>query len=249
MFKLKFGNITQTFDQPVSVYDAASALSLTSRDTLACEIDGKVCDLSTILSHDASVQLLTFAHESGKRVFWHTSAHILAQAVKRLYPDVKLGIGPAVDNGFYYDFESDVSFTPEVLRSLESEMKKIVHERLVLRRFTLPRAEAIALMEQRGEPLKVQLIRELPQEEEISFYQQGEYIDLCAGPHLYSTAAVKAFKLTSCTGAYWKGDQNNQQMQRIYGTSFPTKDELRIHFEQMEEAKKRDHNKIGRELE
>lgn len=249
MFELKFGDQVQTYEEPISVYDAASALGLTDRDTLAGQIDGKTCDLSTVVDHDASITLLTFDDNEGKKVFWHTAAHVLAQAVKRLYPDVKLGIGPAIENGFYYDFESAVTFTPEVLRSLESEMKKIVHERLVLKRFTLPRDEAIALMKSRGEPLKVQLIRELPEGEEISFYQQGEYIDLCAGPHLYSTAAIKAFKLTSCTGAYWKGDQNNQQMQRIYGTAFPTKEALRAHLEQMEEAKKRDHNKIGRDLE
>ena len=249
MFELKFGDQVQTYEEPISVYDAASALGLTDRDTLAGQIDGKTCDLTTVVDHDASIALLTFDDDEGKKVFWHTAAHVLAQAVKRLYPDVKLGIGPAIENGFYYDFESAVTFTPEVLRSLESEMKKIVHERLVLKRFTLPRDEAIALMESRGEPLKVQLIRELPEGEEISFYQQGEYIDLCAGPHLYSTAAIKAFKLTSCTGAYWKGDQNNQQMQRIYGTAFPTKEALRAHLEQMEEAKKRDHNKIGRDLE
>lgn len=249
MFELKFGDQVQTYEEPISVYDAASALGLTDRDTLAGQIDGKTCDLTTVVDHDASITLLTFDDNEGKKVFWHTAAHVLAQAVKRLYPDVKLGIGPAIENGFYYDFESAVTFTPEVLRSLESEMKKIVHERLVLKRFTLPRDEAIALMESRGEPLKVQLIRELPEGEEISFYQQGEYIDLCAGPHLYSTAAIKAFKLTSCTGAYWKGDQNNQQMQRIYGTAFPTKEALRAHLEQMEEAKKRDHNKIGRDLE
>lgn len=249
MFELKFGDQVQTYEEPISIYDAASSLGLTDRDTLAGQIDGKTCDLSTVVDHDASIALLTFDDDEGKKVFWHTAAHVLAQAVKRLYPDVKLGIGPAIENGFYYDFESAVTFTPEVLRSLESEMKKIVHERLVLKRFTLPRDEAIALMESRREPLKVQLIRELPEGEEISFYQQGEYIDLCAGPHLYSTAAIKAFKLTSCTGAYWKGDQNNQQMQRIYGTAFPTKEALRAHLEQMEEAKKRDHNKIGRDLE
>lgn len=249
MFTLKFGEKEASFDTPVTVYEAAKQLELTGRDTLACEINGEVHELTATVGTDAQIKLLTFADEAGKKVFRHTAAHILAQAVKRLYPQTKLGIGPALDNGFYYDFDSETPFTPEVLKALEAEMKKIVHENLKLERFTLPREEAVKLMEQRDEPYKVQLIRELPDNEEISFYRQGEYVDLCAGPHLFSTAAVKAFRLTACTGAYWKGDQNNKQMQRIYGTAFPAKDALNEYLTQVEEAKKRDHNKIGRELE
>ena len=179
-------------------------------------------------------------------MFWHTASHILAQAVKRLYPEAKLTIGPAIENGFYYDIDSETSFTPEILGQLEAEMQKIVKENLLIERFVLPRDEAIKLMTERDEPYKVQLIEELPEGEEISFYKQGEFVDLCAGPHLHSTGAVKALKLLQCTGAYWKGDQNNKQLQRIYGVAFPQKDLLKAHLAQLEEAKKRDHNKLGR---
>jgi len=205
--------------------------------------------MTQVLDGDADVTLLTFEDEDGRHVFRHTASHILAQAVKRLYPETKLTIGPAIENGFYYDFDSEISFTPEVLKTLEDEMKKIVRENLKIERFELPREEAIALMEEKNEPYKVQLIKELPEDAVISFYTQGEFTDLCAGPHLFSTAAVKAIKLTQCTGAYWKGDQNNKMLQRVYGTAFPSKDELKAHLERIEEAKKRDHNKVGRDLE
>ena len=233
----------------VTVYDAAQAAGLISRDILAAKVDGKVVALSTPVEGDALVTLLTFDDPEGARVFRHTASHILAQAVKRLYPEVKLTIGPAIDDGFYYDFDADFSFTAEILAKLEAEMKKIVKENLKIERFELPRADAIALMEKAGEPYKVELIEALPDGETISFYRQGEFTDLCAGPHLFSTGAVKAIKLTSCTGAYWHGDAKNKMLQRVYGTAFPTKDVLNEHIARQEEARKRDHNKLGRELE
>ena len=249
MFEVRFPEKSMQFDAPLSVFDAARAAELVSRAHIAAEVNGKVVGMTHLLDADADVKLLTFADEAGKHVFSHTAAHVLAQAVKRLYPDVKLTIGPAIDSGFYYDFDSDLPFSAEVLSALEGEMKKIVKENLLIERFELPRAEAVALMEERGEPYKVQLINELPEDAVISFYRQGEFVDLCAGPHLFSTGAVKAFKLTQCTGAYWKGDQKNKMLQRVYGVAFPSKDELKAHLEQLEEARKRDHNKIGRELE
>ena len=247
--KINFGEQAIEISAPMSVYDAAAEAGLISRAVIAAKVNGKVCALTALIEGDANVELLTFADEDGRHVFRHTASHILAQAVKRLYPEAKLTIGPAIDNGFYYDFDSEVSFTTEVLASLESEMKKIVKENFKIERFELPREEAIAFMKERNEPYKVQLIEELPEGEVISFYRQGEFTDLCAGPHLFSTGAVKAFKLTQCTGAYWKGDQNNKMLQRVYGTAFPSKDELRTYLEMVEEAKKRDHNKIGRDLE
>ena len=246
---IKFGDKILEKNEAITVYDAANELELMSRAVLAAKINGQVVALSTLLEGDAEVALLTFAEEDGAHVFRHTASHILAQAVKRLYPATKLTIGPAIDNGFYYDFDSEIPFTPEVLKALEDEMKKIVKENLRIERFELPRAEAIALMQEKEEPYKVQLIEELPADAVISFYRQGEFVDLCAGPHLFATGAVKAFKLTQCTGAYWKGDQNNKMLQRVYGTAFPSKDELKAHLERIEEAKKRDHNKIGRDLE
>ncbi|MBQ2766810.1 MAG: TGS domain-containing protein, partial [Clostridia bacterium] len=236
-------------EENATVYDAAQAAGLISREVLAAEVNGELCALSHPLSAGAEVKLLTFADKGGAKVFNHTAAHILAQAVKRLYPAAKLTIGPAIDGGFYYDFDSETSFTPEVLTALEGEMKKIVKENLRIERFELPRAEALALMTERDEPYKIQLINELPEDAVISFYRQGEFVDLCAGPHLFATGAVKAYKLTQCTGAYWKGDQNNKMLQRVYGTAFPSKDALKAHLTQLEEARKRDHNKLGRELE
>ena len=248
--QLNFNNSKSiTLDAPMTVYDAAAAAELISRAVIAARVNGKVCALTTVLEGDADIDLLTFEDADGKHVFRHTASHILAQAVKRLYPNTKLTIGPAIDNGFYYDFDSDVSFTPEVLKALEAEMKKIVKENLKIERFELPRAEAIAFMTERDEPYKVQLIEELPEDAVISFYRQGEFVDLCAGPHLFSTGAVKAFKLTQCTGAYWKGDQKNKMLQRVYGVAYPTKDEMNAYLTQVEEARKRDHNKLGRELE
>ena len=233
---------------PITVYDAAKDADLISRAVIGAEIDGKTVALTQELSEGDRVKLLTFADEAGKHLFRHTASHILAQAVKRLYPESKLTIGPAIDNGFYYDIDSDVSFSPDVLKKLEDEMKKIVKENLKIERFELPREEAVKLMTEREEPYKVQLINELPEGSVISFYRQGEFVDLCAGPHLFSTGAVKALKLTQCTGAYWKGDQKNKMLQRIYGVAFPSKDELNEYLAAQEEAVKRDHNKLGRDL-
>ena len=247
--KINFGEQSLEKNEPITVYDAASELGLASRATLCAIVDGSVRAMTYEINADADVRLCTFEDEEGKKVFRHTASHILAQAVKRLYPETKLTIGPAIENGFYYDFDSEISFGPDALKAIEDEMKKIVKENLKIERFELPRAEAIAFMQEKNEPYKVQLIEELPADAVISFYRQGEFVDLCAGPHLFSTAAVKAFKLTQCTGAYWKGDQKNKMLQRIYGTAFPSKDELKAYLEKVEEAKKRDHNKIGRELE
>ena len=247
--KIKFGEQMLEKNEPITVYDAANELGLVSRATLCAVVDSNLRALTYEITEDADVRLCTFDDEEGKKIFRHTAAHILAQAVKRLYPETKLTIGPAIENGFYYDFDSEVSFGPDALKAIEDEMKKIVRENLRIERFELPRAEAIAFMQEKNEPYKVQLIEELPDDAVISFYRQGEFVDLCAGPHLFSTAAIKAFKLTQCTGAYWKGDQKNKMLQRVYGTAFPSKDELKAYLERVEEAKKRDHNKIGRELE
>ena len=233
----------------VTVYDAAKDAELISRAVIGAEIGGKTVALTTPLSEGDEVKLLTFEDAAGKHLFRHTASHILAQAVKRLYPAAKLTIGPAVENGFYYDIDSDVAFNADALKAIEAEMKKIVKENLKIERFELPRTEAIALMQEKDEPYKVQLIEELPEDAVISFYRQGEFTDLCAGPHLFATGAVKALKLTQCTGAYWKGDQKNKMLQRIYGIAFPSKDELNAYVQQQEEALKRDHNKLGRELE
>ena len=249
MFTVKFEQKEMSFDAPLSVFDAARAAELVTRAHLAARVNGKVVDMTHLLDADADVQLLTFEDKDGRHVFSHTAAHVLAQAVKRLFPEAKLTIGPAIESGFYYDFDSETPFSADVLKKLEDEMKKIVKENLLIERFTLPRDEAIAFMTEREEPYKVQLIEELPEGETISFYRQGEYVDLCAGPHLYATGAVKAFKLTQCTGAYWKGDQSNKMLQRVYGVAFPNKEGLNAHLTQLEEAKKRDHNKLGRDLE
>ncbi len=238
-----------TFDCGVTVYDAAREAGLISREVIAARVNGEVVSLTAPLTEDASVELLTFGDPDGAKVFRHTASHILAQAVKRLYPEVKLTIGPSIDSGFYYDFDAEIPFTAEMLEKLEGEMKKIVKENLRLERFELPREEAIRYMEEKGEPYKVELIRDLPEDAVISFYTQGEFTDLCAGPHLFSTGAVKAFKLTSCTGAYWRGDAKRKMLSRIYGTAFPSKDELNAYLAAVEEARRRDHNKIGRELE
>ena len=247
--KIKIGEVFLEKSEPLTVYEAAQEAGLADRSVIAAKVDGAVCAMTTPLTADAEVTLLTFGDPEGAQVFRHTASHVLAQAVKRLYPETKLTIGPAIEGGFYYDFDSAVPFTPEILKSIEDEMKKIVRENLRIERFELPRAEALALMTEKEEPYKVQLIEELPADAVISFYRQGEFVDLCAGPHLFSTAAIKALKLTQCTGAYWKGDQNNKMLQRVYGTAFPSKDELKAHLERIEEAKKRDHNKVGRDLE
>ncbi len=217
------------------------------RAACAARLDGAVADLRTPLTKDSAVDILTFDDLDGKKAYWHTTSHILAQAVKRLFPDTKLTIGPSIDNGFYYDFDSAHNFSAEDLTALEAEMKKIIKEALPIERFSLPREEALELM--KDEPYKCELIRDLPEGEEISFYRQGEFTDLCAGPHLPDTGRVKAVKLLSATGAYWRGDSKNKMLQRIYGISFPKTADLEAHLVQLEEAKKRDHNKLGRELE
>ena len=247
--KIKILDQVREYDAPVTVYDAAKDMELITRAVIGAEVDGKTVALTQELTTDTEVKLLTFEDAAGKQLFRHTAAHILAQAVKRLYPAAKLTIGPAIDNGYYYDIDSEIPFGADALKAIEGEMKKIVKENLKIERFELPRAEAIALMQEKDEPYKVQLIEELPEDAVISFYRQGEFTDLCAGPHLFSTGAVKAFKLTQCTGAYWKGDQNNKMLQRIYGIAYPSKDEMNAYLQQQEEALKRDHNKLGRELE
>lgn len=244
------GGAVKTYDAPVTAAEVAKDIGMgLYKSACVARVDGKVCDLRTELTENCALEILTFDDEDGKRTFRHTASHILAQAVKRLYPETKLAIGPAVDNGFYYDFDSEVAFTPEILEKIEAEMKKIVKEDLPLEKFELPPAEATALMTEKGETYKVELIAEHADKgEPISFYKQGEFTELCAGPHLMSTGAVKAFKLTSCTGAYWRGDEKNKMLQRIYATAFPKASELEAYLERIEEAKKRDHRKLGKEL-
>ncbi|NLY43230.1 MAG: threonine--tRNA ligase [Clostridiaceae bacterium] len=247
--RLKDGSVKE-FPQGVTIKEVAENISAgLARVALAGMVDGKVRDLSYRLEKDCEVSILTFDDEGGKDAFRHTSSHILAQAVKRLYPNTKLAIGPAIENGFYYDFDSDVTFTTEDLEKIEEEMKKIIKEDLPLERFELPREEAIKYMEDRGEIYKVELIRDLPEDAVISFYKQGEFVDLCAGPHIPSTGKVKAIKLLNVAGAYWRGNEKNKMLQRIYGTSFTKKSELDEYLNRLEEAKKRDHRKLGRELD
>ena len=236
-------------EAPVTVYEALRAAEASNNKVLAAKVNGEVSELTSPLNADAEIIPLTFDDAEGKTVFRHTASHIMAQAVKRLYPEAKLTIGPAVDDGFYYDFDSDISFTPEILTKIEGEMKKIVKENLKIERFLLPRDEAIKLMEEKNEPYKVLLIARIPESEDISFYRQGDFVDLCAGPHLFSTGAVKAFKLTQCTGAYWEGKSENKMLQRIYGIAYPNKADMEEYIARVEDAKKRDHNKLGRELE
>ncbi|MBR5371665.1 MAG: threonine--tRNA ligase [Oscillospiraceae bacterium] len=246
--KITFENGAFESASPVTVYDAAKEAGVITKEHIAALVNGEPADLTKELTADAEVKLITFDDAEGRHIFNHTAAHILAQAVKRLFPDVKLTIGPAIDRGFYYDFDTEKPFNADTLTQIEGEMKKIVKENLRIERFELPRDEAVKLMTERGESYKVELINELPEGEIISFYKQGEYVDLCVGPHLFSTGLVKAYKLTSCTGAYWRGDQNNRQLTRIYGVAFPKKEQLKEHLDMLEEAKKRDHNKLGREL-
>ncbi len=246
--KLKDGTILEF--EGGSVLELAEKISGgLARAALAAKVDGVVTDLSAPLTADCEVEILTFDSEEGKKVYNHTASHVLAQAVKRLFPESKLTIGPAIDNGFYYDIDSEIPFTADILTKLEAEIKKIIKENLAIERFVLPKAEAIALMTEKNEPYKVELIQELPEGEEISFYRQGEFTDLCAGPHIPSTGKLKAVKLTQCTGAYWKGDAKNKMLQRVYGIAFPKQAQLDEYLLQVEEAKKRDHNKLGRELE
>lgn len=248
--KVSFKNgSVREYDQPMSIIEIAKSLGgSTASDACVAKVNGEEADLRTVISDDCELEILNFNSEEGQGAFNHTASHIMAQAVKRLYPEVKLAIGPSIANGFYYDLDRDEPFVPEDLEKIEAEMKKIVKENLSLERFELPRAEAIALMKEKEEPYKVELIEDLPEDAEISFYKQGEYTDLCAGPHLMSTKYVKAFKLTSIAGAYWRGDEKNKMLTRIYGVAFPKASELDAYLTMMEEAKKRDHRKLGKEL-
>ena len=245
---LKDGS-TKEYDQAMSVLDIAKDISEgLARVACAGEVDGELVDLRTVVDKDCNLNILTFESEGGAWAFHHTTSHIMAQAIKRLYPGVKLAIGPSVADGFYYDVDSETPLTAEDLVKIEAEMKKIVKEALPIIRFTKSREEAIAYFKEKEEPYKVELIEDLPEDAEISFYQQGEFVDLCAGPHLMSTKPVKAFKLTSLAGAYWRGSEKNKMLTRIYGTSFTKKADLEEYLNRMEEAKKRDHRKLGKEL-
>ncbi len=238
------------YNKGITIKEVAQDISAgLARVALAGEVDGKVMDLSTELQHDCSLNLLTFDDDGGKHALRHTTSHVMAQAVKHLYPEAKLAIGPAIDTGYYYDFDVDKPFSIEELTKIEDEMKKIIKEDLKLERFTLPRDEAIQFMKDKNEPYKVELIEDLPEGEIISFYKQGDFTDLCAGPHLESTGKIKAFKLLSVAGAYWRGSEKNKMLQRIYGTAFMKKSDLDDYLFRLEEAKKRDHRKLGKELD
>ena len=243
------GDVIKEFESGVRVLEVALSISEgLARATLGALVNGEVKETTYCLTEDCTLNLLTFDSEEGKKMYRHTSSHILAQAVKRIFPDAKLAIGPAIENGFYYDFDYENSFNPEDLKRLEEEMKAIIKEKLVIERFELNREDAISLMKEKNEPYKVELIEALPEDSVISFYKQGEFVDLCAGPHLENTGKVKAIKLTQAAGAYWRGDSDNKVLCRIYGTSFPDNKQLTMYLEAVEEAKKRDHNKLGREL-
>ena len=248
LITLKDGS--REFKNGMNALDIAGQLSQElKKQALAARVDGELVELVKPIDHDCTLEILTFEDDEAKRVLRHTASHVLAQAVKHLKPEAKLAIGPAIDNGFYYDFDVDEPFTPEFLTALEKEMKKIIQKNDRLERFELPREEAIRFMEEKGEPYKVELIRDLPEDAVISFYRQGDFTDLCAGPHLPSTGKIKAFKLTSIAGAYWRGNEKNKMLQRIYGTAFTKKEDLDAYLQRIEEAKKRDHRKLGRELD
>ena len=249
MIKVDLKGSEKEFESGVSVAEVAKSIGMgLYKSACAAKVNGEVCDLRTVLNEDCKVEILTFDDKEGKKAYWHTASHIMAQAVNRLYPGTKFAIGPAVDNGFYYDMELPQAITNDDLARIEAEMKKIIKEDIEIERFELPVAEALALM--KGQDYKEELIREHAAEgEHISFYKQGDFTDLCAGPHLMRTGNVKAVKLTSITGAYWRGDASNKMLQRLYGIAFPKQSLLEEHLTMMEEAKKRDHNKLGRELE
>ncbi len=246
--KLKDGSVRE-YENALCVYDIAADISEgLARAACCAKIDGKTADLRTMVDRDCELSICTANDEEGLAAIRHTASHVLAEAVKNLFPNAKLAIGPSIDTGFYYDFDHE-AFSRDDLDALEAEMKKIVKKGAKLEKFTLPRAEAVAFMEERQEPYKVELIRDLPEDAEISFYRQGEFVDLCAGPHLMSTKGVKAFKLTSSSMAYWRGDSEKARLQRIYGTAYNKKEDLQAHLERMEDAKRRDHNRLGREME
>ncbi|WP_270474641.1 threonine--tRNA ligase [Clostridium cochlearium] len=246
---LKDGKVIEV-EKGVRVSDIAMKISpALYKKAVGAKVNGEVAELMTEIKEDSQLEILTFDDEDGRRTVRHTASHILAQAVKRLYPEAKLAIGPAIDNGFYYDFDIDFTFTPEMLEKIEKEMSKIIKENLEIERFELPREEAIKLAKDADEPYKVELIEDLPEGEVISFYKQGDFVDLCAGPHLPSTGKIKAIKLLSVAGAYWRGDEKNKMLQRIYGTAFLKKSELEAYLKLLEEAKRRDHRKLGKELD
>ncbi len=241
---------SKAFDEGVSALDVLKELDPDARKTaIAARLDGELVELMAPISKGGELVPVGFEDEEARHLLRHTASHVMASAVKNLFPQAKLAIGPSIENGFYYDFDMDEPFTPEDLARIEKEMARIIKKNDREERFTLPRAEAIALMEQRGEPYKVELINDLPEDEELSFYRQGDFVDLCAGPHLPSTGKVRAFKLTSLAGAYWRGSEKNKMLQRIYGTAFFDKEEMDAYLAQIEEAKKRDHRKLGRELD
>jgi threonyl-tRNA synthetase len=246
---LKDGSVKE-YDKPTTAFQVANDISEgLARVACAAEIDDELVDLRKEIREDCSLNILTFDSDGGKHAYWHTSTHVMAQAVKRTFPEAKLAIGPAIDNGFYYDFDVEKTFTPEDLEKIEGEMKKIIKEKHKIDRFELPRQEAIEKMKNMGEDYKVELIEGLPEDSVISFYQQGEFIDLCAGPHLMNTGNLKAYKLLSIAGAYWRGDEKNKMLQRIYGTAYPKKAMLEDYINRLEEAKRRDHRKLGKELD
>ena len=247
---LKDGSIIEV-EQGASVLDVAKKISEGLARMATCgEVNGEVKDLRYVLKKDCSLNICTFESSlEGKKAYWHTTSHIMAQAVKRLFPNVKLAIGPSIDEGFYYDFDTEKTFNDEDKEKIESEMKKIIKEDLVIERFSLPREEAIKFMEEKGESYKVELINDLPEGEEISFYKQGEFVDLCAGPHLMSTGKVKAIKILNNSGAYWRGSEKNKMLQRVYAISFPKASQLEEHLQLLEEAKQRDHRRVGKDLE
>ena len=245
---LKDGSVIE-YAESKRVIDIASDISEgLARMATAGEVNGEVVDLRTVIEEDCELSILTFNDEKGKGAFRHTASHIMAQAIKRLYPDTKLAIGPSIEDGFYYDIDRETPLTEADLEKIEAEMKKIVKEALPIEQFTMPRSEAIEYFKSNEEIYKVELIEDLPEDSIISFYKQGEFTDLCAGPHLMTTKPVKAFKLTSLAGAYWRGSEKNKMLQRIYGTAFPKKAELEEHLAMIEEAKKRDHRRLGKEL-
>ncbi|MBT9778404.1 threonine--tRNA ligase [Clostridium sp. MCC353] len=245
---LKDGSVKE-YAQPMAVIDIASDISEgLARMACAAELNGTVVDLRTVVEEDSELSILTASDKAGLAAYRHTASHVLAQAVKRLYPEAKLAIGPSIENGYYYDFDMP-SLSREDLDKIEAEMKKVIKEGAKIERFTLPREEAVKFMEEKGEPYKVELIQDLPEDAEISFYKQGDFTDLCAGPHLMSTKPIKAFKLTSSSGAYWRGSEKNAMLTRVYGTAFAKKEELNEYLEYLENIKKRDHNKLGRDLE
>lgn len=250
IIKLKDGSVKE-YSAPTTAAEITKDISMgLYRNACCVSINGKIADLRTVVENDCDFEVLTFDDEDGKKAFNHTASHVMAQAVKRLYPNAKLTIGPAIENGFYYDFDVDTHFTQDDLDKIEKEMKVIIKENYPIERFELPADEAIKLMEEKGEPYKIELIKEHSEKgEPISFYKQGEFTELCAGPHIPEMKVIKAFKLTNCTGAYWRGDEKNKMLCHVYGIAFPKASMLEDYLNALEEAKKRDHNKLGRELE